>query len=348
MNAGNYLFFTGSYASAEQEGIHYVSMNKETGALTVVAATSGIRNPSYLALDERRRMLYAVSETGQGEVTAYDANFETGELLPRNTRSTDSAAPCHVTVCGNVLAVANYMGGFCAYPLALDGSIGEMTLFERYEGAGFRADRQEASHPHSVFASRDARFLYVSDLGLDTIVIYSPNQETGVLTRCGAYRAENGAGPRHMAFHPSSPFAYSINELDSTITALAVNEETGALTRIETVSTLPEGFSGSNTTADIHVSPCGNFLYGTNRGDDSIAMYRIDAESGRLTLLGHVPSGGRTPRNFAITPDGKYVLAANQDGDNIAVFHLDAQTGLLSDTGERLEIGKPVCIRFVP
>ncbi|WP_199620024.1 lactonase family protein [Paenibacillus alkalitolerans] len=345
----DYRFYVGTYASSHDEGIHYMSLNRESGRLSKLNAVSGIDNPSYLTLDLARKMLYAVSETESGQVYAYDAaDTGTGQLTFRNKRATAGSSPCHVLLSGDLLLIANYMGGVSVFPVADDGGIGEMSEHLRYEGTGLRKDRQEGSHPHSVFASVDGRYFYVSDLGLDTIFIYSADRENGRLIPQGECRLTAGAGPRHMSFHPHKPYAYCINELDSTITAFHYHAETGGLKHIDTISTLPERFHENNTTADIHLSPCGNFLYGSNRGHDSIAMFRIAAQTGMLSLIGHISCGGRTPRNFAVSPDGEYILVANQDSENIACFRVDPATGTLADTGERIGVNKPVCIRFAP
>lgn len=338
----------GTYASEDQPGIVLMSLDRDSGELTEISSVSGINNPSFLTYDSGRRIVYSVSETEDGQVFAYRLDPESGAFSLLNKRAAHGAYPCHILQSWDILIVANYGGGsISVYPILEDGSIGELSDHHQYTGTGHRPDRQEAPHAHSVFPGRSERYFYVSDLGLDTIHIYEIDRKSGKLLPAGECRLTPGAGPRHMAFHAARPFAYCINELDSSITSFRVDEETGALAAIDTVSTLPAGFDGNNTCADIHISPCGQFLYGSNRGHDSVAIYRIDLQTGRLTPIGHESVRGRSPRNFVISPDGQFLLAANQDTGNIAVFRVNAETGTLESAGESRSVAKPVCLKFV-
>ncbi|WP_274364247.1 lactonase family protein [Paenibacillus thermotolerans] len=338
----------GTYAQADQPGIVLMSLESSNGEMKAVSSVSGIDNPSFLTYDPERSIVYSVSETEDGQVYAYKLDRETGEFSFLNKRTTDGAYPCHILQSGDILIVANYGGGsISVYPIMEDGTVGEMSDHHRYSGTGARPDRQEAPHAHSVFSDRRGRYFYVSDLGLDTIHIYEIDRTTNKLLPAGECRLTPGAGPRHMAFHSVEPFAFCINELDSSISAFRVDEETGALASVGTVSTLPDGFAGANTCADIHISPCGQFLYGSNRGHDSVAIYRIDLETGSLTPAGHESVRGRSPRNFVISSDGQFLLAANQDSGNIAVFRVTGDTGRLESVEENRSVAKPVCLKFM-
>jgi 6-phosphogluconolactonase len=243
--------------------------------------------------------------------------------------------------------VANYLGGSAAvFPVLDGGDLGEASCVARHEGSGPNPKRQQQPHPHSANLGPNEDFVYVPDLGTDRVMIYRLDVERAVIEPSDPDSAElaPGSGPRHMTFHPNERFAYVINELGNTITGFAYDAETGALEEIETVPTLPEGFDGENKTADIHITPSGKFLYGSNRGHDTLVIYRIDEETGKLTFVGHEPTQGKTPRNFAIDPTGQYLLAANRESDNIVIFRIDGETGKLEPTGQIVEVPAPVCI----
>jgi 6-phosphogluconolactonase len=228
--------------------------------------------------------------------------------------------------------------------------LGEATAFIQHEGSSVDPRRQAGPHAHSINVAPDNRFAFVADLGLDRVMIYRFDPQRGTLEANNPPWASlaPGAGPRHFAFHPSGRSAYVINEMKSTVTAFAYDANRGSLDEIQTVTTLPESFIGNNTTAEVQVHPSGRFLYGSNRGHDSIAVYAIDAETGRLTFVEHESTGGSTPRNFGLDPDGRYLLAANQASDSVVVFRIDAATGALTPTGHSIEVPSPVCVRIVP
>ncbi|WP_219643892.1 lactonase family protein [Cohnella sp. CFH 77786] len=347
----------GAYAPPEEVSITRLELDGETGEWAKTSEYGGTSNPSFLALNRAGTVLYTVSESeeteGQpgGRMIAYPIDEESRKLQDGWERLTHSAGPCHVSLDPDErwLAVANYNGSSVTlYPLEAGGKPGDAMVRLRHSGSGPNPERQEKPHPHSaVFDPLGGRFLYVPDLGIDRIVVYE-NVESGTdWTGVGAAVLSPGDGPRHFAFHPDGRSAYLVNELSSSVTRF-LHPEAGVLERQETVSTLPGHFQGGNTCAEIAVSPDGRFVYASNRGHDSIAVFRLDEESGALQPAGHVSTRGRTPRNFAITPDGRWLLAANQDTDNIALFRVDAATGLPIYAGTEIPARKPVCVRINP
>jgi 6-phosphogluconolactonase len=245
---------------------------------------------------------------------------------------------------------ANYSGGSAGtYAAGQDGTLGSRTAFFQHEGSSVDARRQEAPHAHSINLDPEGRYAYVADLGLDQVLIYRYDAATGAMTpNDPAFaRVKPGSGPRHFAFRPDGKYAYVINEMNSTVTAFACDATKGSLAAIQTLSTLPEGFQGGNSTAHVASHPSGRFLYGSNRGHDSIAVFGIDAESGRLTLVEIEPAGGKTPRNFGIDPTGRYLLAAGQSSGGIAVFRIDPATGALEPSGSSIKVPAPVCVQFL-
>ncbi|WP_274648412.1 lactonase family protein [Paenibacillus humicola] len=344
------LFYVGSYASESEEGILLCRLNGETGELVKVAGTAGIENPSFLALNRSANRLYAVSETSEGHVAGFAVDPQEGEFELLGQHPTLGAHPCHIAFARHerFAVVVNYSGGNVdVFPVQEDGSLGEMADNILHEGHGPRADRQEKAHPHSSIVDPADGTVIVADLGLDKLIRYELGGANGKLTKRSETPGTPAAGPRHMAFHPERPVLYVVNELDSTVSVYGNADRSGPLPLLQTITTLPESFEGENTCADIHLTKDGRFLYASNRGHDSITVYRTDNEGG-LELVQHVSTGGRTPRNFALSNDERYLLAANQDSNRIVSFSLDGETGRLAPTGHTLEAGKPVCIRFVP
>ncbi len=352
------LVAVGTYTRTTSDGIYVCSFDWETGDLEPVASASGAENPSFLAVHPNGRWLYATSEIEefegerQGALYAYTIDADAGRLTLINVRGSGGAGPCHVSVdaTGRYLLVANYHGGsVCVAPISDDGSLEALSCFIQHEGSSVNPDRQEQAHAHSINLDAQNRFAYVPDLGQDKVVIYRLDLERGDLVENDpAYvGTEPGAGPRHFDFHPNGRRAYVINELGSTITGYEYDSDSGALTPFQTVGTLPPGFGRSNTTADIHVHPSGRFVYGSNRGHDSVAIFSVDEETGRLTEVGHQSTQGWTPRNFAIDPSGEFLLAANQDTDTVVSFRIDGKSGALTPTGNVTEIPMPVCLRFL-
>ncbi|WP_165842288.1 lactonase family protein [Paenibacillus xerothermodurans] len=343
--------YVGSYAEASSPGIFVYAFDVNTGALTRVDAVAGIENPSYLTLDTKRNCLYAVSETSApyGSVHSFAIEHSTGKLLHINEQSTFGGAPCYVSLdrTGEWLFVSNYSGGnLCVYPINRSGGVEKASCQVQHHGGSIRADRQESAHPHSILVDPTNRYVHVPDLGQDKIVVYQLDRESGELQLHSEVSAQPGAGPRHFAFHPNGKFAYGINELNSTVTAYAYDKTEGALHSGQIASTLPAGYDGVNICADIHISPTGRFLYGSNRGHDSIIVFAIDPKDGTLTYVEHVSTQGKTPRNFAISPDNRFLLAANQDSNSIVTFAIDQHTGTLRPVADETLESKPVCIKF--
>lgn len=348
--------YLGTYTSGKSVGIYPARFNNATGALTILTPSQST-NPSFLTIDRSKHFLYAVNEVmdfaGQksGAVSAFSIDPQTHELRLLNQQASRGGAPCYVTVdrTNRFVLVANYMGGNASvFPLKKNGALGEATSFVQHQGTSVNKDRQEGPHAHSIVLDPSNKFAYVSDLGIDKIMIYRFDEKIGKLTPAAQPYAQlkAGSGPRHFTFHPRAPFAYVINEMGGSITAFAFNQRTGMLTEKQTVPTLPSDFSGSNTTADIHFHPSGKFLYGSNRGHNSIVAYAVNGNTGELALIGHQSTEGETPRNFAIDPMGKFLLVANQDSDSIITLRIDESTGKLSPTGLKAEVPKPVCIKF--
>jgi 6-phosphogluconolactonase len=357
------LVYVGTYTSGKSrsEGIYIYKFDAETGALSPYKTVANVVEPSFLAIDKDRKYLYSVNETVEyegkksGAVSAFAIDRKTGDLRFLNKQPSLGGAPCHVSVSknGKFVLVANYLGGnVSVFPVETGGSLGASVDSEQHSGAGANRERQEAPHAHSIILDRNNRFAFVNDLGIDKIVIYRFDDETGKLEPNAEqpfYQTKAGAGPRHFKFHPRGRFAFVINELDSTISSLAYDEKRGTLKEIQTVSTLPaDSTRRSNSCADIHVSPNGAFLYGSNRGHDSIVSFKIDETTGRLELIEHVSTQGRTPRNFAIDPTGAFLLAANQNSDSVVTFRIDEKTGKLQPTGNKVTIPTPVCLKLIP
>ncbi len=349
--------YFGTYTDTTSKGIYVGAFDPAEGRLSGIELAAEAARPSFLALHPRRPLVYAVGEVSdyQGKKTGVVRAFAieaSGKLRLLGAQPSGGAGPCHVAVdpTGRCVLVANYGGGSVAsLPIEEDGRLGSPASVIQHQGRGPNPRRQEGPHAHSINVDPTGRFALAADLGCDKVFVYRLDAAAGRLIAHDppAVALAPGAGPRHLAFHPNGQFAYVINELDSTVTAMAYDAAAGRLKVLGSVSTLPPDFSGSNTTADIHVHPSGKFLYGSNRGHDSIAIFAI-AGDGTLRPLGHQSTRGKTPRNFTLDPAGQFLLAANQDSDTVAVFRIDAQSGLLSPLGEPVAVPRPVCIRFLP
>ncbi|MDW8355887.1 MAG: lactonase family protein [Bryobacterales bacterium] len=358
LSAAEYLVYIGTYTRGESKGIYAWRFDATSGRLTELGLAAEATNPSFLAVHPSARYLYAVSEiaefSGQksGAVNAYAIDRKTGRLALLNQVSSGGLGPCYVSVdaTGRCVLVANYGGGsVAAFPVGTDGRLRDASALRQHTGASVHPRRQRQPHPHSIQPSPDNRFALAADLGVDKLFVYRFHALKGSLEPHDppAMDLAPGSGPRHFAFHPSGRFVYVINELASTVTAFRWEATSGRLRELHTVSTLPEGFAGENTTAEIRVHPNGKFLYGSNRGHDSIAVFAVDPKTGLLSARGHVPTGGKTPRNFNLDPSGRYLWAANQNSNNVTVFRVDPATGGLTPTGQRLNVPSPVCVRFV-
>ncbi|HEU5099982.1 MAG TPA: lactonase family protein [Roseiflexaceae bacterium] len=360
-NINSAIVYIGTYtpeapAGADVNGIFIYRLDPASGALESLGAVAGLTNPSYLAADPQKRHLYAVQEletyAGQpgGAVSALAIDPQTSMLQPINTRPTHGLHPCYVSIdqSGRWVMAANYSSGsLCVLPIEADGALGPATATIQHSGSSVNQERQEGPHAHSIMVDPRNRFVLAADLGLDQILIYELDARRGTLTEHHQANLRPGAGPRHLTFHPSGKYLYCMNELDSTVTVFAYDAEQGTLRDLQSVSTLPNGFTGSNTGADIHVHPTGRYLYSSNRGHDSIAIFALDEAIGLLEPIGHVATGGRTPRNFAIDPTGTLLFAANQASDSVLSFQIDEASGGLTPTGHVTEVPKPVCVRIV-
>lgn len=352
-----HMMYVGTYTRETSAGIYAYRFDSESGTAEEIGLVAEMREPSFLALHPTGQFLYAVSETddfdedGSGSVVSFRVSGNSGALTKLNEVSSRGGWPCHLNVdaSGSMVIVANYKGGSVAsFPINEDGSLGEASSFFQHEGSSVH-ERQDQPHAHSADFSADNGFAFFSDLGLDQVKIYQADPEAGTLAPHDppGVSVEAGSGPRHFAIHPSGRSAYGVNELASTVTVYDYDAEAGALSVAQTVSTLPEGFESENYTAEIFVHPSGQFVYASNRGHDSIAVFAIDPSTHRLTPKEQVATNGQWPRNFAFSPDGRYLLVANQNSDNIVVFALDDVTGALTPTGVDLSIDAPVCLLFL-
>ncbi|MDR0270735.1 lactonase family protein [Paenibacillus sp.] len=343
MSGNTSLFYTGTYTREDEPGIFLCSLDLDSGRMEIVNSTDGIANSSFLAMNEAKDRLYAVSETDEGEVFAYSVDAETGGLHLLDRKPTNGSAPCYISLTrdGSNVLVANYTSGHVnAYQIGSNGELVPSSLIQ-HKGGSVNQERQEGAHPHSVFQDPNGKYALVCDLGLDEIVFY--RLEEGELVSHYTVKTAPGTGPRHFDFHPSGRWAYGINELDDTVNVYAFDAEAGDLKILQTLSALPEGAPQGSASADIHVTPCGRFLYASNRSEDSIGLYHINPSTGMLTAVEWVSTSGKAPRNFAIFRGG-YVLAANQNSNTIVSFKIDKVSGRLTPTGFVLEVPKPVCI----
>jgi 6-phosphogluconolactonase len=351
-------FGTGKILEGKGEGIYAYRLDPSSGALEWLGTTTGVSNPSYLAFDPGGRFLYAVNELKafeerpSGTVSAFAVDPETGGLALLNRRLTHGTDPCHVLVDGKgeYVFVANFMSGsVCVLPVLGDGRLGAPSDFIQHQGASIDPVRQRGPHAHSVTLDAANRFAFVPDLGLDRLMVYRFDRGRGKLEPHAIpwLKGTPGAGPRHLAFHPGGRLAFLINELDCTLAALAYDARRGALRERQVVSTLPEGFQGASSCAAIQVSPSGGFVYGSNRGHDSLVIHRIDQRTGRLTYVGHAATQGKTPRHFGIDPSGRFLLVANQDTDGVVTFRIHPQAGTLEPTGHVAPVPTPVCVKFL-
>lgn len=349
--------FVGTYTSGASKGIYTGRLDLATGALSLEGVAAETKNPSFVALHPKGRFLYAVGEISDfagkrtGAVSAFRMEPATGRLEVLNQQSSGGAGPCHVTIdrTGRNALVANYGGGSVSVlPIGEDGKLGPASAFVQHQGSSVNPRRQQGPHAHSINLDPANRFAFVADLGLDKIMVYRFDAAAGTLTPNDPASAAvaPGSGPRHFAFHPGGKFAYVINELASSLTAFRYDAPRGLLEEVQTVSSLPAGPLPGNSTAEVQVHPSGKFVYGSNRGHDSIAVFAVDGTTGQLKLVEHESTQGKTPRNFGVDPTGRFLLACNQASDTIVGFRIDQETGALTPTGHKLEVPSPVCVKF--
>jgi 6-phosphogluconolactonase len=359
------LVYVGTYTGTKSKGIHLFRLPVENGEVSLAAPLVPLGlavetpSPSFLAVDEKRRLLFAANETGRfegqptGSVSAFAIDPATGKLSLLNARSSMGSGPCHLVLSkdGRHVLVANYNGGSVAVlRVEADGRLGETTAFVQHAGKSVNPQRQAGPHAHCVTLDAANRFAFVCDLGLDQILVYRFDTQSGKLTPAepAFTKLKPGAGPRHMVFRSDERFAYVVNELDSSVTTFAYDAGSGRLTDLGSVSTLPAGFDGRSSCAEIAVTPTGKFLYASNRGHNSLAVYAIDGAKGTLTLVEHLNTGGRTPRHFGLLPSGRELAIANQDTDNVLLCRIDPATGKLTPAGTMTAVPSPVCVVFLP
>ncbi len=358
-SSGKQWIYVGTYTGKDSKGIYRLELDPATGKLTNLGLAGETINPSFLAIAPDRRHLYAVSEVGSfqgtkgGAISAFAIDPKSGALTLLNQQSSGGGAPCHIVTdkAGKHVLAANYSGGsVIVLPIQDDGKLGTQTAFIQHKGTGPDKSRQEAPHAHSINLDAANRYAVAADLGLDKVLVYRFDPAKGTLTPNDPPAATVGpkSGPRHFAFHPDGKHAYVINEMANTVTAFDYDADKGVLKPVQTIGTLPKDFKGQSWTAEVVVHPSGKFLYGSNRGHNSIAVFAIDPKTGKLTATGHQAKDIKTPRNFIVDPSGKYLLVANQDGNSVIVFKIDPETGALTPTEAKVEVSKPVCLRAMP
>ena len=347
------LLYVGTYTeSTKSEGLYLVRMDRRSGELLQVDAVNAGANPSFLSIHPNGRVLYAVNELEQtGAVSAFAIETGTGALTRLNEQPSGGGAPCFVSVdkSGRVLLVANYAGGSVALlPIQPDGALAPAAQVVQHQGKGPNAERQEGPHAHCILPDSCNRFVLEADLGVDRVFVYRVNFDDGTLHHIerGDAVMRPGAGPRHIAFHPTLPLVFVANELDSTVATLRFDAEHGALSPQGTLSTVPAGWSGTNYPADIHVAANGRTLYVSNRGHNSIAVFSVAETTGALALEQLVSTEGDWPRNFSLDPTERWLLVANQRSDSVIVFAREQKNGRLTPTRQRLTLPSPVCLRF--
>jgi 6-phosphogluconolactonase len=355
--ASDPLVFVTAFAPGEQGGIHAYEFDTVAGKLRPLRRTAGVENPFFLTLSPDRKFLYSIHARQFGgkeneQVAAYAVVGRTGELRLLNRQSAEGTAACYLDVdkTGKALLVANYASGsVAALPIKADGSLGAHASFFQHKGSSVNPQRQKEPHAHSIVVSPDNKYAFAADLGTDQIFCYRLDPARALLTPndppCA--RAPAGAGPRHLTFHSNGKRLYAINELRNSVTVFDYDAASGTLTERQTISTLPDDFQGTSYCADVKVTPDGRFLYGTNRGHDSVAAFRIGVD-GRLSLVAIEPSLGKGPQNLAITPDGSWLLCANLPGNNLTVFRIDPGTGRLKAAGAPVRQTSPSCILLLP
>jgi 6-phosphogluconolactonase len=354
-----YLVYVGTYTDKGSKGIYSYRFDPSTGETDSIALAGETRNPSFLAVDPNHKYLYAANEVDNyrgghtGAVSAYAIDRNTGKLTLLQQASSFGADPAHLALdrTGRFLLVANYTSGNIAVlPIDKDGRLGPRTAFVQHSGSSVNKERQAGPHAHEILATADNKFVLVADLGLDELVVYRFDANTGALRLANPpfVKVAPGSGPRHFALAPNGKFVYLVNEMASTVTVYSFDGSSGQMTELQTISTLPQDFKGENTTAEIATDAAGKFLYASNRGDDSIAIFAIDEKTGKLSLVDRVKTGGKEPRHFTLDPTGNWLFAENQNSNDIRIFRVDPKSGRLSSTSHTIQVNSPVCVVFVP
>jgi 6-phosphogluconolactonase len=353
--------YVGGYTNPKSggKGIYLFEFDPKTGAIKETGLAAEAQNPSFVALNEDHSRLYAIGEMPEfagkkaGAVSAFAVDPATGKLTLLNQQPSGGGGPCHVSITadGKTVLVANYGGGSVAsFPVQSDGKLGEAASVVQHTGKGTDPGRQEAPHAHGIWPAPGDKFVVSCDLGLDKVLVYSRDPKTGALTMLEGNAGEvpPGGGARHAAFSPDGKHLYAINEMGNTITAFDWDAKAGKLTPIQSVGTLPEGYKDKSYTSEVIAHPSGKFLYGSNRGHDSIAVFSIDPKTGKLTFVEATPIGGKWPRHFNLDPTGRWLIAAGEHSNTLTAFKVDPSTGKLTQVGESVPCPQPSCVVFAP
>jgi 6-phosphogluconolactonase len=354
LGQNNYLLI-GTYTSTKSEGI-YVYKFDTTNADNNFVSVAKTSNPSFLTVSANKKFIYAVNENDDstinprgGTVTAFSFNKKNGTLTEINKQPSGGKHPCYISIdkTGNYVFVGNYSSGTVGlFETNKDGSINKLEQVITHKGSSANVQRQKASHVHAAVLSADNKYLFVPDLGVDKVMIYSFNKKMGSLNFSSSAVSEPGSGPRHFTFHPNNKYAYLMEELTGTVVFYEAKK--GGLKFNQRINAMPKNFTGALGGADIHVSPDGKFLYCSNRGEsNTISIFSIDDNDGKLTIVGHQSTLGKTPRNFNFDPSGNFLLVANQNSNEIVIFKIDKTTGLLNDTGKKIQVPNPVCLQWI-
>jgi 6-phosphogluconolactonase len=357
-DSNNFLVYVGTYANRGGKGIYAYRFNSKTGRFTDLGLAAETADPSFLTTSRDGKFLYAVNEISSyqgkpgGLVSSFAIQANTGKLKALNTVSSRGPGPAHIIVdrSGKSVLIANYdEGNIAVLPILENGGLGEASAFVQHKGSSVDPERQKGPHAHCIVMSPDGRFAIVADLGLDELIVYPFNPIKRTLGSAPHnVKVHPGSGPRHLAFSPNGKFLYLITEMKPSLVAYAYSAAHGGLQELQTVSTLPQGFTGASDGAEVEIDPSGRFLYASNRGADSIAVFAIDSAKGTLTSVGFTLTQGKTPRHFAIDPTGRWLFAENQESDDIVIFKIDEKTGQLTQHGDLLHVPSPVCVKFVP
>jgi len=353
---GREYLYAGTFSERGSEGIYVFAFSASGGELQLIQTVPGKESPSFLAIDEKKSHLYAVYREGvdkddkNGTVVAYVINQEDGRLARINEQSTQGQDACHISVDpkGDYVYISHYgNGSFVIVPIVKNGSLAPASDVVQLTGQSVVLPRQSHPRTHSALPSNNGKFIYVADLGIDKILVYEIDRKSGRAEKRSEVSVTPGAGPRHFTIHPNGRFAYLAEEMTSTISAYTVDTGTGALTPIQRISSLPEGFEGHNSCADIHTDPTGKFLYTSNRGHNSLAVHAIDQKTGELAYITNEDVHGVQPRNFLVHPSGQFVFVANRNTDEVVIFKRNTDTGDLIYSGEKVKVPGVVCLKMI-